>query len=315
MLEIIDTIKILGLQVETENYLNRINISLNINNVIQQLTKYNKYRYRFVLESFLFSSNFENETDVTFLTCNRLSNAKEALINSKIENVLGVTYLSKILNWELAKGQTKRSQAIFVDSEYHNKLSHLAFAFVTRNITDLISFTVALLDDNRKKLTFPSNETKFQQLALELKLQDRQMSRKMNDDKAAEVIKNLFADFKILASKVNDDNKNRKKKLDETKKVLEACKQEYQKLLYEHNALKKYCELEQKLQIQIAIPKKRKRKYYIVNQNNYKSDRESDPSTDENEIETKTDDNDDVDDDDYDETIKKERNKKNYKKK
>ena len=104
-------------------------------------------------------------------------------------------------------------------------------------------------------------------------------------------------------------------KLDETKKVLEACKQEYQKLLYEHNALKKYCELEQKLQIQIAIPKKRKIKYYIVNQNNYKSDRESDPSTDENEIETKTDDNDDVDDDDYDETIKKERNKKNYKKK
>ena len=212
MLEIIDTIKILGLQVETENNLNPTNISLNTNNVIQQLTKYNKYRYRFVLESFLFSSNFENETDVTFLTCNRLSNAKEALINSKIENVLGVTYLSKILNWELAKGQTKRSQAIFVDSEYHNKLSHLAFAFVTRNITDLISFTVALLDDNRKKLTFPSNETKFQQLALELKLQDRQMSRKMNDDKAAEVIKNLFADFKILASKVNDDNKNRKKK-------------------------------------------------------------------------------------------------------
>ena len=33
----------------------------------------------------------------------------------------------------------------------------------------------------------------------------------MNDDKAAEVNKNLFADFKILASKVNDDNKNRKK--------------------------------------------------------------------------------------------------------
>ena len=81
MLEIVDAIKILGLQVETENYLNPINISLNINNVIQQLTKYNKCRYRFVLESFLFSSNFENETDVIFLTCNGLSNAKEALIN------------------------------------------------------------------------------------------------------------------------------------------------------------------------------------------------------------------------------------------
>ena len=61
----------------------------------------------------------------------------------------------------------------------------------------------------------------------------------MNDDKAAEEIKNLFADFKFLASKVNDNNKNRKKKLDETKKILEACKQKYQKLFYEHNALKK----------------------------------------------------------------------------
>ena len=54
---------------------------MNTNNVIQQLTKYNKYSYRFVLESFLFSSNFENEADVIFLTCNGLSNAKEALVN------------------------------------------------------------------------------------------------------------------------------------------------------------------------------------------------------------------------------------------
>ena len=123
---------------------------MNTNNVIQWLTKYNKYRFSFVLESFLFSSNFENETDVILLTCKELCNAKEALINSKIEKVLGVTYLSKIVNWELAKGQTKRSQAIFVDSEYHTKPSHLAFAFITRNITDLISFTVTLLDGNQK---------------------------------------------------------------------------------------------------------------------------------------------------------------------
>ena len=41
----------------------------------------------------------------------------------------------------------------------------------------------------------------------------------MNDDKAAEVNKNLFADFKILASKVNDDNKNRKKKQMKQKKI------------------------------------------------------------------------------------------------
>ena len=32
----------------------------------------------------------------------------------------------------------------------------------------------------------------------------------MNKNKAAEKMKNLFADFKILASKVNTDIKNRK---------------------------------------------------------------------------------------------------------
>ena len=80
---------------------------------------------------------------------------------------------------------------------------------------------------------------KFQQLVLELKLQDRKTSRKMNHDKAAEEIKNLLADFKTLSTKANDDNKNRKKKLEETKKILEASKQEYQKLFYEHDTLKK----------------------------------------------------------------------------
>ena len=99
----------------------------------------------------MFSSNFENQTDVIFLACDRLSNAKEALINSKIEKVLGVMYLSEIKNWELAKEQTKRSQAIFTDSEYQTKLSHLAFAVITKNIIDLKNCTVTLLDGKGKK--------------------------------------------------------------------------------------------------------------------------------------------------------------------
>ena len=68
--------------------------------------------------------------------------------------------------------------------------------------------------------------------------------------------------------------------------------------------------MEQKLKFWRAIPRKRKRKYYVVNQNNYESDRESGASTDKNEIETNTDDNDDDGDDDYDKTIKKRETKK-----
>ena len=112
------------------------------------------------MENFLFSSNFTNETDVIFLCCDGLSNAKEALINSELRKVLGVTYLSKVPNWSLAKGQTKRSQAIFVDSEFQTKPSHLAFAFTTRNLSDLLSLTVTLLDSDGKETKFPQDEKK-----------------------------------------------------------------------------------------------------------------------------------------------------------
>ena len=110
------------------------------------------------MENFLFSSSFTNETDVIFLCCDGLNNAKEALINSELKKVLGVTCLSKVPNWSLAKGQTKRSQAIYVDSEFQTKPSHLAFAFTTRNFSDLLSFTVTLLDSDGKEIKFPHDE-------------------------------------------------------------------------------------------------------------------------------------------------------------
>ena len=51
--------------------------------------------------------------------------------------------------------------------------------------------------------------------------------------------KNILNDFKILVAKVNDDNKNKKKKLDEMKEWLEICKKGYQKLHSEHENLRK----------------------------------------------------------------------------
>ena len=57
----------------------------------------------------------------------------------------------------------------------------------------------------------------------------------MTDD--VDKFKNIFSHFKILATKVNNDNKNKKKKLDETKELLEICKKEYLKLYFEHQNL------------------------------------------------------------------------------
>ena len=160
-LEVIDTIRVLGVQDHNVNFINPLTISISSDTIIQELSKYKKYRYRFVLESLLFSSNFENNTDVIFVSSEGISNAKEALINSKLQNVLGVCYLHKLKSWEEVRGQLKRSQAIFVDSEQQQKASRLAFAFIARSLSDLLNFTVTLLGGNGEQIAFADNEKKI----------------------------------------------------------------------------------------------------------------------------------------------------------
>ena len=103
---------------------------------------------------------FRGQYLCVFVTCNGLTNTKEALINSKIYKTLGVVYLWEIENWNLVKGESKRSQVIFTNSEYHTNSSHFDFAFTTKNLPDPFNFTITLLDGEGNKITFPSNETK-----------------------------------------------------------------------------------------------------------------------------------------------------------
>ena len=58
------------------------------------------------------------------------------------------------------KGESERSQAVFVDSEYHTKSSHYGFAFTTKNVSNLFNLKITLLDSNGNKINFPSNEAK-----------------------------------------------------------------------------------------------------------------------------------------------------------
>ena len=110
--QIIDSIEILGIQNSDYNFLNPIYISITSNSLIQKLTKYRKYCYRFVLQSLLFSSNIENDTDAIFVTCDGLSNANTALVDLNLKNILGICYLNQIKDWEIIKGQSKRSQVL-----------------------------------------------------------------------------------------------------------------------------------------------------------------------------------------------------------
>ena len=160
--EIIDTVYILGIQNTEFSFLNPVHISINSDVIIQQLTKYKNHRYRFVLQSFLFSSNIENNTDVILLVSNGLNNAKKVLIKKNLETTLGVCYLTEIKDWDIIKGQSKRSQAVFSDSEdIARETNHLAFAFTTKNISDLLNFSVTLVDGSNNIIKFPSAEKKI----------------------------------------------------------------------------------------------------------------------------------------------------------
>ena len=84
-LEIDDTIHVLGLQ-NFINYrrMNPTEVTLNSTQIIEKLAICKKYKYGFLVENLLFSSNLENDTDVIFITCYDLSDVKDSLINSKI---------------------------------------------------------------------------------------------------------------------------------------------------------------------------------------------------------------------------------------
>ena len=148
--------------------MNPIEAKLDSNKIFERLANYKKYR--FLVESLLFSSNLENDTNVIFITCDGLSDAKDVLINSTIYKTLGVVYLSEIKNWNLVKVESKRLQAVFVDSEYHTKSSHFGFAFITKNVSNLFNFTITLLDRSGNKITFPSNKTKVSTIGFKIQI-------------------------------------------------------------------------------------------------------------------------------------------------
>ena len=68
--EIVDTVHILGLQ-NFDDYgrFNPVEITIDSNKIIQTLSNYKKYKFRFIVQSLLFSTNLQSNTDVIFMTC------------------------------------------------------------------------------------------------------------------------------------------------------------------------------------------------------------------------------------------------------
>ena len=111
--------------------------------------------------SLLISSSVVQDTNVIFLICNGLNDARDSLINGKLYKSLGVINMNEIRDWTKIKGESKWINIIFNDSENPTLAKHFAFAFETVNLSDLLNFQLILLDDEVKLIKFAPNEKKI----------------------------------------------------------------------------------------------------------------------------------------------------------
>ena len=91
---------------ELHNKLNPVQITINNDRVLNILKKNKNSYYKLTPIGLLFSSSVQNDTKQILVTCRELNDAKVALINGKILNVLDVKNLNKIENWEYIKGKS-----------------------------------------------------------------------------------------------------------------------------------------------------------------------------------------------------------------
>ena len=74
--------------------------------------------------------------------------------------MLEITDLKKINNWNKIEGQPIWINATLEEQKEINNSRHLCFPFTTKTLNDLLSFSIYLLDDNNKEITFVDKEKK-----------------------------------------------------------------------------------------------------------------------------------------------------------
>ena len=67
--------------------------------------------------------------------------------------LLGIIDLKINNNWEEIKGQSGWINATLEEQRERNNSLHLSFPFSIKNLNDLFSFSIHLLDDNNKEIT------------------------------------------------------------------------------------------------------------------------------------------------------------------
>ena len=156
---VINNTLISGLQnFEQYQKLNPIDIEINDSQIISSLSKYRNHRFRLQVTSLSLSALFDQTTNVIFIACGCLDDAKKALINGKIHNILRVINLAEIPMFDLIKRQSKWINAVF--SEDNRDAAHFSFDFISNSLQDILNFSFSMLDGKRNLITFPTSEQK-----------------------------------------------------------------------------------------------------------------------------------------------------------
>ena len=143
--------------------LNPIEIQITDSAIFKELTLFNnaKVKYRFVPNSILLSSSVQEETEVIFLAVTGLNEARDILLNGQKIKAIGCIYTNNIEGWDQIKKITSNwISCKLSNSRYPLGAKHLGFEFTTSRLNALIDFTLYLLDQNGKEITFASTEQK-----------------------------------------------------------------------------------------------------------------------------------------------------------
>lgn len=95
------------------------------------------------------------------MTSRELNNAKPVLINGKLENLLATIKLNKINSFEHIKGKSLRINVNFDSLEEVKRNRSFFFSFKTASLNALLSFSIYLIDDANKAITFNGREKKI----------------------------------------------------------------------------------------------------------------------------------------------------------
>ena len=227
--------------------LNPIDIKITDSEVFKELTfiSNRRIKYRFIPNTFLFSSSVQQETEVIFLTVTGLNEARDIFINGKSYKAIGCIYTNEIEGWDQIKKTTSNWVSCKLsNSKYPFGVKHLGFEFDTTRLKALIDFTLYLIDQNGNeiKMVFSSAKHTFFKFHNSNYFIMLKVKKTINSKQSTSEIDQWENEIKNSIKQMYIQSQNDSKLIEKYEKAFQTIKQEYALLYKENEELKKTIE-------------------------------------------------------------------------